>query len=80
MNTTDGILLSRSELTDLTGAFRSSAMVHWLERRNWIFEPPAKSGDYPKVARAYFLSRMTGASVTGQRREMPRLSFLRGTS
>ena len=69
------LTLTREELFELTGRKRPSGMMAWLDSRNWIYEPPARAGDVPKVAKAYFTARMTGAEIPG-RRAGPRLDFM----
>jgi len=73
------LLLTRDDLQALTGHKSPAAMARWLRQRGWIHELPARQGDIPKVARAYFDARMTGAPLPGQRRVGPRLEFLTGT-
>lgn len=72
------ILLTREEVEDLTDAKTGAAQCRWLDVRNWIYETDSKGR--PKVARAYFDMRMTGAPMPGQRRNGPRLGFMLGTS
>lgn len=68
-------VLSRAELEALTGMQRPSAMMRVLTARNWVFEPPAKRGDVPKVARAYFDARMSGKPMPAAPRVGPRLDI-----
>lgn len=72
------ILLTREEIEDLTDAKTATAQCRWFEVRNWIYETDAKGR--PKVARAYFDARMTGAPLPGQRRNGPRLGFMLGAT
>jgi hypothetical protein len=71
------MLLTREELQQLTGYRQPSRMAAWLAERGWVFEPPARRGDIPKVDRAFYLARMSGAQP-GRRREGPRLDFMIG--
>jgi hypothetical protein len=57
---TDDLHLNRDQLAALTGTVQPKRMVAWLEARHWVFEPPARRGDIPKVAIAYHAARMTG--------------------
>lgn len=59
------LLLTPEELKALTGAERPCAVVAWLTRHGWIYETDRKGK--PKVARAYFLARMTGLPLPGAR-------------
>lgn len=68
--------LTRDDLMALTGYEQPKRMCAWLQARDWIFEPPARRGDVPKVARAYHDARMAGAHPTGTRREGPHLEFM----
>lgn len=77
--TSQQIILTREELQMLTGLKRSSSMKSWLEHRGWLFEPPNKSSDFPKVARQYFDYRMSGTPLPGQRRSGPNLDFFKRT-
>lgn len=69
------LLLSASELRELTGFRKPSKMVDWLTQRAWVFEPPCKRGDIPKVDRAYFHARMSG-QASGPRRGRPNLDWM----
>ena len=53
-------LLSRGELEALTGTVQPKRMCEWLESRTWVYEPPVRRGDIPKVLRAYRDARMSG--------------------
>jgi hypothetical protein len=56
----DGALMSRDELGALTGTLQPKRMCAWLESRGWVYEPPARRGDIPKVLRAYRDARLSG--------------------
>lgn len=69
-------LLTRDELVALTGRSQPAAMVRWLHRHNWVYEAPDRRGDIPKVARAFFDAKMTGAPLpSATRRSGPRVDF-----
>jgi hypothetical protein len=53
-------LLTREELELLTGLHQPKRMCDWLDARGWVFEPPQRRGDIPKVLRAYRDARMSG--------------------
>lgn len=72
------LTLTREELSMLTGLKQAKRMTAWLEARGWVFEPPARRGDVPKVDRAYYLARMSGRAEA-PRRELPNFDFM-GTS
>ncbi len=55
-----GCFLSKMEISDLTGCKRVSGMTAWLRRHNWIFLESERRGQIPRVARQYFIQRMTG--------------------
>lgn len=69
------LLLTLEELRVLTGYRTRSKMVEWLTQRDWVFEPPSKKGDIPKVDRSYFHARMSGQTPTG-RRMRPNLDWM----
>jgi len=69
------LILTREQLTALTGVCRPTAMVRWLEARGWMYEPAARRGDIPKVSREYFNDRMSGRPTNTTRRAAPRLDF-----
>lgn len=70
------LILSADELVALTGYRQPKRMCDWLTARGWVFEPPARRGDIPKVARAYHDARMTGRQLPElERRTAPRLDF-----
>lgn len=68
-------LLDREALVALTGTKQPKRMCAWLESRGWVFEPPARRGDIPKVDRDYYSARMSGQRPEPKRRG-PRLDFL----
>ena len=69
------MLLTRDELAQLTGTKQPKRMALWLHARHWVYEPPAKRGDVPKVDRGYYQARMTG-NAAGGRRPGPRLDWM----
>lgn len=69
------LLLTAQELRELTGFSKPSKMASWLESRAWVFEPPLKRGEVPKVSRAYFLARMSG-QVQSPRRARLNLDWM----
>ena len=69
------LLLTAQDLRELTGFSKPSKMTSWLENRAWVFEPPLKRGEVPKVSRAYFLARMSG-QAPGPRRARPNLDWM----
>ncbi len=75
MQESSDLLLHKQELIDLTGKKQPARMIDWLERNNWLYEMPDRKGDIPRVARVYFVARMTGAQLPG-RRQRPRLDFM----
>jgi Domain of unknown function (DUF4224) len=69
------LLLSATELHELTGFCKPYKMIEWLVQRGWVFEPPLKRGDIPKVDRTYFHARMSG-QAPGPRRVRPNLEWM----
>lgn len=59
------LVLTRDDLRALTGYRQTTRQIAWLTSRGWIFEPPARRGDHPKVARAYYDARMSGQPLPG---------------
>ena len=53
-------LLSREEVVALTGTTQPKRMCEWLSERAWVFEMPARRGDFPKVLWAYKVAREAG--------------------
>lgn len=76
----DGLHLNRDELVSLTSTVQPKRMCVWLTERHWVFEPPARRGDIPKVARAYHAARMSGQALPTaaghQKRPRARLNFM----
>ena len=72
------LTLTADELQALTGYRQPARMVEWLTARGWIFEPPARRGDVPKVGRAYAEARMAGQqpAPAGQRRVAPSAAWM----
>lgn len=67
--------LTREDLAVLTGTVQPKRMCAWLVDRHWVFEPPARRGDIPKVSRAYHAARMSGQQLpaAGGEPERPRV-------
>lgn len=74
-SSSQNLLLTLDELQALTGYRTRSKMIQWLTQRDWVFEPPTKRGDIPKVSRAYFTARMSGQQPT-ERRKLPNLDWM----
>ena len=72
------LILTRAELCELTGLSQAKRITRWLESRGWVFEPPARRGDIPKVDRSYYLARMSARPANSDRLTGPRLSFMTG--
>jgi hypothetical protein len=72
----DDLHLTRDQLAALTGTVQPKRMVAWLEARHWVFEPPARRGDIPKVAIAYHAARMSGQPATGKARARPNTDWM----
>jgi hypothetical protein len=68
--------LTRDDLIALTGYEQPKRMCAWLQERSWVFEPPARRGDVPKVACEYHDARMTGARLALARRDGPHFEHL----
>lgn len=70
--------LTREQLVALTGYRQPARMVAWLLARGWVFEPPARRGDIPKVAVAYHEARMSGRAdpTAWKRRARPTTSWM----
>lgn len=76
---TPSLTLTRTQLVDLTGLRQPKRMCDWLASRGWVFEPPHKAGDVPKVDRAYYAARMSGQTPQQQSTSAgPDLSFMLG--
>lgn len=52
--------LSRKELETLTSFEQPKRMCEWLYDHGWVFEPPARRGGLPVVARAHYDDRLSG--------------------
>jgi len=74
------LTLTRAELRELTGLAQAKRQLLWLEARGWVFEPPSRRGDHPKVDRGYYTARMAGNLPARDRRTVPRLSFMTGAA
>lgn len=71
------LFLSRMELAALTGTKQPKRMEAWLVARGWVHESAPRRGDHPRVDRAYYFARMSGAAVNDARREGPRFDLLK---
>lgn len=60
--------LTPEDLHSLTGYRQAKRQAEWLAARGWIFEPPARRGERPKVDREYYLGRMSGQAPAATRR------------
>lgn len=77
-------LLDAEDLQRLTGTKQPKRQCAWLEANGWVFLPPARRGDIPKVARAYHDARLSGRAPEQpqqpqqgqQRRAGPRLDWM----
>ena len=58
---TTRLTLTPEELADLTDRPHPKRQIEWLKRNNWTFEISAAGR--PKVDRAYYQARMSGAST-----------------
>lgn len=67
-------LMSREELSALTGTMQPKRMSEWLESRGWVHELPARRGDIPKVLRAYRDARLSG--IQPERTKKANYSFM----
>lgn len=76
MNPTPPLLLTATELHQLTGYQQPARQCAWLASRGWVFERPARRGDCPKVARAYHDARMSGTAPTADTRRRPNLDWM----
>jgi Domain of unknown function (DUF4224) len=71
------LLLTRAELEQLTDTVQAKRMCAWLTVRGWAFEPPARRGEIPKVARSYHDARMNGRPLADStRRTQPNFAGL----
>lgn len=77
MSSSTNLLMTRQQLEALTGTKQPARMATWLESRHWVYEPPARRGEIPRVSLAYFEARMSGQSSidSSRRRSAPRLDF-----
>jgi len=73
---TPDLMLARSELENLTGLKQPKRMCGWLTTRHWVFEPPQRRGDFPKVDRAYYLARMSGQQPGTKRSSKMNLDWM----
>lgn len=64
------LVLSVTELQELTGLRRASAIEEWLLRHGWVHEPSTRPGEYPRVSREYYWRRLVDPSAA-PRREAP---------
>ena len=56
----DKLVLTKTELHELTGYSQLKRQAQWLTERGWPFETSSKAGHPPKVDRAYYVARMSG--------------------
>lgn len=71
------LILSPSELASLTGYAQPARQAQWLASRAWVFEPPRRRGESPKVSRAYFDARMAGKTPAPEaERQGPRFAWM----
>jgi hypothetical protein len=61
------LLLSKDELTELTGARQAKKQIKWLDQHAWIYTT-SYTGE-PRVAAAYFLSRLVTPTVASNQAE-----------
>src|SRR6188474_831198 len=54
------LLLTRDELQALTGTKQAKRMCDWLTIHGWVFVPPTRRAETPKVSRAYSEARLSG--------------------
>ena len=60
----DGLLLSREELTELTGTVQAARQRGWLERHGWPYLNPVGRGGYPRVSREVLRQKMSNTKET----------------
>lgn len=74
------LVLSLTELQELTGLKRACAIEQWLVRHGWVHEPAIRPGEYPRVARAYYYWRLVDPSAAPSREAArplgPNLDFM----
>ena len=71
------LLLTPAELEALTGYAQPARQSQWLKGRGWVFEPPRRRGESPKVSRAYFEARMAGQAPKPEaQRQAPRFAWM----
>jgi hypothetical protein len=56
------LLLTRDELQALTGTKQAKRMCDWLTVHGWVFVPPTRRAEAPKVSRAYSEARLASVS------------------
>ena len=56
------LLLTRDELQALTGTKQAKRMCDWLTIHGWVFVPPTRRAETPKVSRAYSEARLASVS------------------
>lgn len=72
-------LLDAEDLQRLTGTKQPKRQCAWLEANGWVYLPPARRGDIPKVSRAYHDARLSGRAPEQpktERRAGPRLDWM----
>lgn len=68
--------LDREALQGLTGYRQPARMIAWLTARSWVFEPPARRGDIPKVSLDYHRERMAGRVASAPRSVRPQFDWM----
>ncbi|MFT3816868.1 MAG: DUF4224 domain-containing protein [Rubrivivax sp.] len=75
-----GALLDDEDLQRLTGTKQPKRQCAWLDKHSWVYLPPERRGDRPKVARAYHDARLSGQTPSqpaGERRRVgPRVNWM----
>lgn len=64
---TEALHLTTTDLYALTGYRQPARQCAWLTSRGWVYEPPGRRGDHPKVSRAYHDARMSGQRPQSER-------------
>jgi hypothetical protein len=69
------MLLTASELSELTGFIRPGKQIEWLQREGFTFRIAADG--HPRVDRAHYLKMMGAVDLAAKRRTGPDFSTLR---
>lgn len=56
-------LLDDEDLQRLTGTKQPKRQCAWLDKHGWVYLPPERRGERPRVARAYHDARLSGQLV-----------------